>query len=120
AILSVLTHVNVVAALVCLSLGMAHRLTMSERNTFSLDRHNNPAPVMRLAYGIAPLLYRLLPNPVVAVSEGVALDLVRHTVVRHRDVVALPNPTVTPELLAEAALGPRHPWLQRRERPVVA
>lgn len=118
-ILSVLTHVNVVAALVCASLGCSGRLTVSERNTFSLDRLVNPALAMRLAYALAPLLYRLLPNPVVAVSQGVAADLVAHTWVRPGDVLALPNPVVTPELLESARCPPAHPWLQEKPAPVV-
>ncbi|GAB3014988.1 glycosyltransferase [Bowmanella dokdonensis] len=115
AILSVLTHVNVVAALACASLGWLSRLSVSERNTFSLDRQVNRSLLMKATYGLAPLLYRLLPRPVIAVSRGVAQDLIAHTLVRADNVTCAPNPVIAEETREAASASATHPWL--REKP---
>lgn len=119
AILSVLTHVNVVAALACFSLGWSRKLTVSERNTFSLDKSVNNNKVMRATYAIAPWIYRVLPNPVIAVSKGVAADLVGCSLLREKDVVTAPNPVITDETELAASKKAQHPWLVNKSSPVI-
>lgn len=114
-ILSALTHVNVIAGVVCASLGWLKRLSVSERNTFSLDRKVNNGLVMRITYAIAPYIYRLLPNPVIAVSKGVANDLVDCSVVRQQDVCTASNPVITKDTLEAAKQDAKHPWLVNHE-----
>tara|TARA_R110002012_G_scaffold83539_1_gene210175 strand:- start:428 stop:1555 length:1128 start_codon:yes stop_codon:yes gene_type:complete len=114
-ILSALTHVNVIAGVVCASLGWLKRLSVSERNTFSLDRKVNNGLVMRITYAIAPYIYRLLPNPVIAVSKGVADDLVDCSVVRQQDVCTASNPVITKDTLEAAKQDAKHPWLVNHE-----
>ncbi|NCP64778.1 MAG: glycosyltransferase [Paraglaciecola sp.] len=118
-ILAVLTHINVLVTLVCASLGWLSKLSVSERNAFSLDKKVNRSVVMRTTYFLAPFIYRLLPNPVIAVSQGVAQDLVDTTVVRTKDVVSAPNPVITQETLAAADSPPCHPWLQDKTLPTL-
>ncbi len=118
-ILAVLTHINVITAFVCLSLGWLKRLSVSERNAFSLDKNVNTNKVMRAAYAIAPFVYRLIPNPVIAVSQGVADDLVSTTVVRNADVVTAPNPVITKETELAAQKSAMHPWLQEKKSKVI-
>ncbi|MBC3767647.1 glycosyltransferase [Neptunicella marina] len=119
AILSALTHVNVISALCCFSLGISSRLSVSERNTFSLDKNNNRSVVMRLTYALAPWLYRWLPNPVIAVSRGVADDLITSTVVRPQDVITAPNPVINEETQQAACQPARHRWLVERPGKVI-
>ncbi|WP_158769016.1 glycosyltransferase [Paraglaciecola sp. L1A13] len=114
-ILSALTHVNVIASLVCASLGWLKRLSVSERNTFSLDRKVNNGAVMKATYAIAPFIYRFLTNPVIAVSKGVADDLVDCSVVRQKDVCTASNPVITKETLEAAKQDAKHPWLIEKE-----
>jgi glycosyltransferase involved in cell wall biosynthesis len=114
-ILSALTHVNVIAGVVCASLGWLKRLSVSERNTFSLDRKVNNGLVMRITYAIAPYIYRLLPNPVIAVSKGVADDLVDCSVVRQQDVCTASNPVITKDTREAAKQDAKHPWLVNHE-----
>lgn len=114
-ILSALTHVNVIASLVCASLGWLKRLSVSERNTFSLDRKVNNGAVMKATYAIAPFVYRFLTNPVIAVSKGVADDLVGCSVVRQKDVCTASNPVITKETLAAAQQEAKHPWLVQKD-----
>ncbi len=119
AVLAVLTHVNVVAAIACFMLNMTHKLTVSERNNFSMDKSVNGGLVMKATYLIAPLIYRLLPNPVIAVSRGVADDLIDHSIVRDKDVVTAPNPVITEQTEMAAQQTPEHPWLLHKTEPVI-
>ena len=110
-ILSALTHVNVASILSAFMAGMIGRLFVSERNTFSLDKKVNPSRIMRLTYWIAPKLYKKLPNPVIAVSKGVAQDLIHTEGMRSKDLVIAPNPVITPNVVAKLLEKPIHPWL---------
>ena len=118
-ILSALTHVNVIASLVCVSLGWLKRLSVSERNTFSLDRKVNNGAVMKATYVIAPFIYRFLTNPVIAVSRGVADDLVECSVVRQKDVCTASNPVITNETLEAAKQDAKHSWLNTKEAKTI-
>jgi glycosyltransferase involved in cell wall biosynthesis len=119
AILAALTHINVISAAACFTLGWLKRLSVSERNAFSLDKKVNSNKVMRVAYLIAPWIYRMLPRPVICVSQGVADDLVVSTVVRSIDVVTAPNPVITQETISAAKEPAQHPWLVKKETPVI-
>lgn len=118
-VLSALTHINVISAIVCFSLGWSKKLSVSERNAFSLDKKVNANAVMKAAYAVAPWIYRVLPNPVIAVSKGVADDLIATTVVRERDVVTAPNPVITKETIEAAKHEPQHPWLVDKQTKVI-
>lgn len=118
-ILAALTHVNVITSVVCASLGWLSRLSVSERNTFSLDRKVNSGLVMKTTYAIAPFIYRFIPNPVIAVSKGVADDLVACSVVRQKDVCTASNPVITQETRHAATQNAKHPWLMNKTGNVV-
>jgi len=118
-ILAALTHVNVITALVCASLGWSKRLSVSERNTFSMDKIVNSSVVMKATYVIAPYIYRWLPNSVIAVSQGVANDLVACSVVREKDVVTAPNPVITQQTIDAAKESAKHPWLVDKTAKVI-
>jgi glycosyltransferase involved in cell wall biosynthesis len=119
AILSALTHINVLTFLVCISLGLTRKLSMSERNTFSHDKLVNKGFVMRFAYTLAPWCYRLAAKPVIAVSQGVAEDLIASSIVRNQDVVVAPNPVVSPDFLKQRRSEACHPWLVNKQEKVI-
>ena len=114
AMLAALTHVNVLAIGAALLSGTLARLHVSERNAFSRDRSVNPARGVRAAYALAPWLYRLIPNPVICVSHGVAQDLLRHPALRPRDLVTADNPVLDDDYLIHPLPNPRHPWLRHK------
>jgi len=117
--LAALTHVNVVAITAAALSGTLARLHVSERNAFSRDKHVNPALPVRLAYWLAPLLYRLIPNPVICVSRGVARDLVETTVARAQDVTIADNPVLDNDFRDKPPGCPTHRWLQEKTSPVI-
>ncbi|MCE2594719.1 glycosyltransferase [Motilimonas cestriensis] len=118
-VLSALTHVNVIAFFACLSLGWLSRLHCSERNAFSFDKHVNNSPLIKFAYFLAPFIYRSMPNPVIAVSKGVGLDLIETTVVAEKNVINLPNPTLDDDFRLREFSMPTHPWLLEKTKPVI-
>jgi glycosyltransferase involved in cell wall biosynthesis len=118
-ILSVLTHINVIAGITCFSLGWQNKLSVSERNAFSLDRSLKTDRVMKLVYFIAPFIYQLLPKPVIAVSKGVADDLVDHTIVKRKNVTTASNPVITDETIEASKSALHHEWLKHSDIPVL-
>ncbi len=65
----------------------------------------------RRAYGWA--------DAAVAVSQGIAEDLVEHTALRRDSVVAVTNPTWSPDIGVAAAAPLEHPWLLPGEPPLL-
>lgn len=118
AVFSALDYVNVVTVLARRLSGVPTRLVVSERNTLSVGaRHGSgrrtrwmPAAV-RWAYPRA--------DAVVAVSSGVAEDLVAHCGLAPGTVEVLNNPVVTPALERMRAAPVPHPWLADPTVPVV-
>jgi glycosyltransferase involved in cell wall biosynthesis len=74
---------------------------------------------MKLVYFIAPFIYQLLPKPVIAVSKGVADDLVEHTIVKRKNVTTASNPVITDETIEAAKSAPQHEWLKHSDIPVL-
>ncbi|RON52432.1 glycosyl transferase [Pseudomonas frederiksbergensis] len=117
--LAALTHVNVVAIAAAVLSGTLSRLHVSERNAFSHDKHVNPDFMVRVAYLVAPLLYRLIPNPVICVSRGVAQDLVDSTIARRQDVTIADNPVLDNDFREKNPGLPSHRWLQEKSSAVI-
>lgn len=117
--LAALTHVNVVAIAAALLSGTLARLHVSERNAFSHDKHVNPDFMVRVAYRVAPLLYRLIPNPVICVSRGVAQDLIDTTIARRRDVTTADNPVLDDNFREKTPGLPSHRWLLEKSGTVI-
>lgn len=117
--LAALTHVNVVAIAAAILSGTLARLHVSERNAFSHDKHVNNALPIRIAYWLAPLLYRMIPNPVICVSRGVAQDLVETTATRQQDVTTADNPVLDNDFRDKPLGPPGHPWLLNKTTPVI-
>ncbi|MEH6446279.1 MAG: glycosyltransferase [Oceanospirillaceae bacterium] len=118
-ILAALTHVNVVAILACLSLGISQNLFVSERNAFSLDKLISSEKLIKIAYFIAPFFYRMIKNPVIAVSKGVAQDLVDTTIVNQASVTNAPNPVLDNDFMDREYKAPTHPWLLDKKIPTI-
>jgi glycosyltransferase involved in cell wall biosynthesis len=115
ALVSFLTHANV-AAVAARALARGDtRLALVEQNTLSAVRSRLrrdawlPA-LARLAYPRA--------DAVIAVSEGVARDLVSRLDVPSDRVSVIPNPVVDAALLEAAAAPVNHPWFAAEEARV--
>ena len=117
-VFSALDYVNVVA-IAARALSRVHvRLVVSERNTLSAavahtsSRRTRWMPqFIRWSYPRA--------DAVVAVSEGVAADLVEMCGLAPASVVVRNNPVVTPEVVRMRSEPVEHPWLAVRATPTV-
>lgn len=116
AMLSALSHANVIAVLARRLAGVPVRLVISEHNNLSTSKANASSwrgsmigHFMRWAYPYA--------DRIVAVSEGVAHDLANH--VRLQSIDAIYNPIVTDALKTLSCAEANHPWLTARHAPVV-
>ncbi len=118
ALLSAMTHANLVAAWAHRLAGSTGRLVLSERVHLSGFFADNPGLLWRLTRLLVRLTYPRADG-VVAVSDGVAEDLFRHAPLRRDRVCTIVNPVVTESLLAQAAEAPAHRWLQGGPVPVV-
>jgi len=118
ALLSALDHANVVALWARKLAGVPARVVVSVHNTLSRSTTN----ARNLRDRLIPRWIRAFypwAHAVVAVSQGVAEDLVRITGLPKEKVRAIYNPVVTPELFAKAEEPLEHPWFVSGEPPVV-
>lgn len=115
-LLATLNRANVVAILARELARVRTRLFVREANT--LSQVDAPTIRDRILPVLVKRLYRRADG-VVAVSQGVADDLVRLKVVRGDRIHVLPNPVVTPELETLAAAELDLPWFRPGGPPVV-
>ena len=93
------------------------RIVLSERSHFSSGkprkdwRRRHLSPVMRRTY--------LQADAIVAVSGGVADDLMRSVGIPRAAITILHNPTLTPDLAARRAEPVEHPWFAPGGPPVL-
>lgn len=119
ALLSAMTQPNLVALWARRLAGVPTRVVVSERNMLSsyVDHYRHQwrwrylPPLIRRTYAFA--------DAVVTVSQAVADDLVTAADLPSTRIFPIPNPVVTPALLAQARLRPRHPWFAVGAPPVV-
>lgn len=118
ALLSALHHANVVALWARKLARVPTRVVVSV--------HSNPSQATanskNLRARLMPLWawrYYSWAHAVVAVSRGVAEDLVRLTGLPRNKVRVIYNPVVTPELFEKAEESLSHPWFAAGEPPVV-
>jgi glycosyltransferase involved in cell wall biosynthesis len=117
-IISFMDHANIVA-LWARALGSRStrvvatvHSTMSSANQKSNNRRSQLLPLfVRAFYPWA--------DAIVAVSQGVADDLVRTTSLPANRLQVIYNPVITSELLAARTAPPPHPWLVPGQPPVV-
>ena len=116
ALLATLEHANVVALLAGRLAGGV-RVSVREANTLSRDLAQGPPRSRAVLW----LMRRLYPraHALIAVSQGVADDLVRELRLPGQRVTVIPNPVITPRLEAGANTPLPHPWFAAGAPPVV-
>lgn len=93
------------------------RIVVREDNTLSLDA---PMAIGRARH--APLFAKLLypwANGIIAVTRGVAEDLVQVTGIPKKHIQVIYNPTATPNLWKKSQEPLDHPWFNPGEPPVI-
>ena len=116
ALLVSLGHNNVVA--------MAAKLLARSRCTLVICQHNALSAEVAAdrRYRLLPALYRLLAplaaDHLVAVSEGVAVDMARETGIPRARIEVIHNPVITPDFARRAAEPLDDPWFAPGAPPV--
>lgn len=118
AILSAMEHTNVVAILAQKISRSRARVIVSVHTILSVDQQNSPYFIHRFTkYWIKPF-YKFAYS-VVAVSEGVALDLIKLINLSPSKVRVIYNPIVTADLLAKSKEATNHEWFKPGCPPVI-
>lgn len=116
-LLTTMSHANVVGLWARRLAGVSTRVVVREANTLSVATERG-----RGRNRLLPMLARRYypwADEIVAVSQGVADDLVELTDLPPDKVRVLHNPVVTPELALRAAEPLDHPWFAAGAAPVV-
>lgn len=108
--LAALTHVNVAAIAAAALAGFKGRLVVSERNQISAKAAAAKSWREKLTYALAPMAYARTDG-VVAVSDGVARDLVEFARLPPGLVHYVHNPVYDEGLLVRGREPAPHPWL---------
>ncbi|MER3472566.1 MAG: glycosyl transferase [Armatimonadota bacterium] len=118
ALLSALDHANTVAICARSIARVPTRVVVTVHSTPSqVVAHARTLPARLLPLWTRPF-YRWA-HAVVAVSQGVADELVRYMGVPAQKVRMIYNPIITPDLLRKAEEPLDHPWFRDGEPPVV-
>jgi len=117
-LLSALDHTNVVALWAKKLSRVSTRVVVSVHTTLSKASINATNIRAKLTPALARIFYPWA-DAVVAVSRGVADDLIKLTKLPQEKVHIIYNPVVTPELFAKAEEPLDHPWFAPGEHPVV-
>lgn len=118
AMLSAVSHANVIAVIAKIIARSNVRLIVSEHNNLSQSRTSTNSIAGRVVVALMSWAYRKA-NGVVAVSNGVADDLAKTLPFPRSNIDVVYNPVVTPGLLERAAEPLSHPWLAAGEPPVI-
>jgi glycosyltransferase involved in cell wall biosynthesis len=118
ALLSALDHANIVALWAKKLSRVPIRVVVSVHSTLSRASTNATSIRARLIPSWARIFYPWA-DAVVAVSKGVADDLIKLTELPQEKVHVIYNPVVTPELFAKADEPLDHPWFEPSEPPVI-
>jgi glycosyltransferase involved in cell wall biosynthesis len=115
ALVSHLSHANVVAVLAQKWAGTGTKLVLVEHNTMSFAKSQ-----LRRAKLITPLRKWLYPSAdaIVGVSQGVARDFELQLGLPPGKVITIYNPVIDEELLAKAKSPANHPWFEDKDVPV--
>lgn len=118
ALLSAMTHANVIALLARVLANISMRLVISERTTISMEANRARDFVAHVYYSLAHLLYRRA-DQVVAVSKAAAEDLARFTRLPASAIKVIYNPFELDRIQSRAAEELMHPWFGATQSPVV-
>ncbi|MDJ0688880.1 MAG: glycosyltransferase [Xenococcaceae cyanobacterium MO_188.B32] len=93
-------------------------IIISVRNQFSRELHNYQKPRYRLIPTLTKYFYSWA-DEIIAISQGVALDLADITGLSLDRIRVIYNPVVVPELWQKGQESVTHPWFVSGEVPVI-
>lgn len=118
AILSAMTHTNVIASVAGYLSGTKAHVVISERTDIRMASRYNSALTDKILYLLVPLVYRLA-FMVTAVSREAANSLQHFCRLPPNSVKVLYSPFEISKIKKLSLIQPTHPWFQENEPPVV-
>ena len=118
AMLSTMSHCNVVAIIARLFSGSDMRLIVREANTLTFHEYRTPSARERIVFYMMMMLYNKA-DIVVANSLDTATDLTTHGITDEDRVIVIHNPVVSYDLLEKQNEAVEHPWFQDSKVPIV-
>lgn len=117
-LISALNHANIAALWASKIACVPTRVFVNVQNMLSIITARSKNVCDRLM----PLLTRIfypMADKVIAISQGVANDLVRFIGLPRERIIVIYNPVVTPEIFIKAEEPLNHPWFRPGEPPVI-
>lgn len=111
-------HANIPAIIAHLVAGNSTRLFISERNTPSCEAKYHHDLRMKVIPILDRIFYRWVQG-IIAVSQGVAHELISELHIPETLVKVINNPIITPEFRLKTKAPLDHPWFQGRQPPVL-
>jgi glycosyltransferase involved in cell wall biosynthesis len=118
AILSTLDHANVIAIIACALTRGSQKIAVRVANNISASKRHTKNIRLPLGAGLVRYTYNWA-DQVIAVSQGVAEDLVKSHNITHNQVTTIYNPAITPEILDKIQEPFNHPWFAPGKPPVI-
>jgi glycosyltransferase involved in cell wall biosynthesis len=118
AILAAKDRANQIAILARRLAGVSTRVVVRMGTTISAALNGRSWPQKSLWYLPLRLLYPMA-DAVVAVSEGVARDVMQITGLGPSRISVIPNPVISPKMFVLAKESVDHPWLSDPATPVI-
>lgn len=118
AVLSALSRANLTAILARNFSKAPRRLFVCEQNTVSSWTQKSRNWRFRWVPAMAAILYRQ-SDGVIAVSQGVAEDLIQKCKVPSKKVIVIHNPVISPSMQQKAEEPLSHAWLSNNSDPVI-
>jgi glycosyltransferase involved in cell wall biosynthesis len=106
------THIQLMVLLAAFSIKWRGKIILSEQSTFTLNTKHG------LNKLLASLLFRRA-DAIIAVSEGSSKDLTNRFPSLHKKIFIIPNPVFTENILFRKEEEVFHPFLNRKEFPVI-
>jgi len=118
ALLSTIIHTNVIAVIAKMISRVSIRVVLRESNTvsYNVGKHKNIGEKIMLF-----LVRRFYPlaDQVIAVSNGVATDLMREIGLSENMLTIIYSPVITPSIFEKSEEEFNHPWFEKDQPPVV-
>lgn len=118
ALLSALTHANVISVVARTLAGRQMRLVLSERVSLEATIAHEQGIKTRLLHRLMRITHPRADR-IVVVAEAMVAEVERALELPPGRVVAIPNPVVTPDLLRLAVADPAHPFAKPDGQPLV-
>jgi len=118
-LLSAMDHTNIISILAQKLVFANTKIFITIHSSLSQRLNNQSTNKERLLFKLTPFFYKYA-NGIIAVSHGVAMDLVRHTKMPRNKISVIYNPVISTDIYKLSNESTQHPWLKDKEKIPIA